>query len=214
MVRTLLFLGLIFSRAVFGISLQEDIDRSARILREFQSIPEGGIPREVLENARGIAVLSVIKGGFIFSGRIGSGLVVAKTSDGWSAPSAIGLGGAGWGLQIGGNVTDFVFVLNSQEAVEAFANRFSVALGGDISVAAGPIGRTAEANVMLPLAAIYAYSRSRGLFAGVSLQGTVIVQRREANEQFYGRPVSARELLYKEVAPPKSAAPLYQALRD
>lgn len=206
----LVFLG--FASYGEARSLQSDINKATSIIYDFSNMPETSIPDSVLSNAKGLAILSVIKGGFIFSGRIGSGLVIARTGDGWSAPSAIGLGGAGWGLQIGGQITDLVLVLNTDAAVNAFASAASVTLGGNVSIAAGPVGRDIEAGISVPLAAVYAYSRTKGLFAGVSLQGTVIVERSGVNADYYGQSVSASELLYGQIPPPKGANGLYQAL--
>src|SRR5256714_6436343 len=151
---------------------QDIVDRSAVTIREFRHMPEKGIPSRVLRHARGLAIISVVKAGFVFSGKAGEGVVVARTGHGWSGPSFIGTGGAGWGLQFGAEVTDFVFVLNNDAAVRAFSRGGNVTLGADASVAAGPVGRAAEANVAPP-AAIYSYSRSKGLFEGEALEGAV-----------------------------------------
>jgi len=210
--RRLFFLFFSFPLFLFSDGLQQDINQATAIIRQFQSIPESGIPGEILRNAKGLAIFKVLKGGFIFSGRVGRGIVIAKTPDGWSAPSAIGLGGVGYGLQIGGQITDFVIVLNTQAAVDAFSRGGNITLGGDVSIAAGPVGRSVEAGISVPLAAMYSYSRSKGLFAGVSLEGTVLVERGGVNESFYGRPVSARELLSGDVPQPKSAKGLYNQL--
>ncbi len=208
------FIGLFFTIAglINGSELQNDIDRATITLRELKSIPERGIPREIIQSAKGLAILQVVKAGFIFSGRLGSGIVLAKNRGEWSAPSAIGTGGVGWGLQIGAEVTDFVLVLNTADAVAAFASGGSVTLGGNLSVAAGPIGRSAEAGLGLPFAAVYSYSKSQGLFIGVSLEGSVLVERQGVNRQFYGRSVSPRELLSGKIPPPRSADALYRQL--
>ena len=153
----------------------------------------------------------MVKGAFVFSGKAGEGVVVARTGHGWAGPSFIGTGGAGWGLQFGAEVTDFVFVLNNDAAVRAFSRGGNVTLGADASVAAGPVGRAAEANIA-PRAAIYSYSRSKGLFAGVSLEGAVIGTRKNANERYYGRPVTAAEVLRGNVNAPAGAANLRNAL--
>ncbi len=153
-------------------------------------MPEKGIPSRILRNARGLAIISVVKAGFIISGKAGEGVVVARTEHGWSGPSFIGTGGAGWGpLSKGGNVT----------------------LGADASVAAGPVGRAAEADVT-PRAAIYTYSKTKGLFLGASLEGAVIGTRKDANERYYRRPVTAYDILHRRVAPPAGAANLRAAL--
>ncbi|MDP3980877.1 MAG: YSC84-related protein [Chlamydiota bacterium] len=193
--------------------LQKDIDKAALIIDAFNEIPEQAIPQEVLEHAQGLAIITVAKAGFILSGRVGTGLVIVKTPTGWSAPSAIGTGGGGIGFQIGAQITDFVIVLNRQEAVDAFSQGGNVTLGGNLSVSAGPVGRTAEADVT-PLAAVLTYSRSKGVFAGVSLEGTVIIEKKKTNEEFYGKALRAYEILTGVAAPPESASALYQALES
>jgi lipid-binding SYLF domain-containing protein len=191
--------------------MQDDVDQAATIIERFQAVPEKAIPQVMLKEARGLAIMTVIKAGFGISGRGGSGVVVARTMNGWSGPSAIGTGGAGFGFQIGAEVTEFVIVLNTDAALKAFSRDANVTLGGDISVAAGPIGRHAEAAIT-PVAAVYTYSRSQGLFAGISLEGTVIGTRNDANAAYYGRPVSAGEILSGKVPPPPGAKRLLQVL--
>jgi len=207
---------LAFSVVLLGASpvyadLQDDVNQAATIIERFQAVPEKAIPQAVLRDARGLAIMTVIKAGFGISGRGGKGVVVARTGNGWSGPSAIGTGGAGFGFQIGAKVTEFVMILNTDAAVQAFSRDVNVTLGGDISVAAGPIGRTASVAVT-PIAAIYTYSRSQGLFAGVSLEGTVIGTRNDANAEYYGRQVTPEEILSGKVPPPPSAARLVQVL--
>ena len=136
----------------------------------FATCRKSASPRSVLRNAKGLAIITVVKAGFIFSGKAGHGVVVARTGHGWSGPSFVGTGGAGWGLQAGVQSTDYVFVLNNNAAVRAFSRDGNVTLGVDASVAAGPVGRAAE-GAITPKAAVYAYSRNKGIFAGVSLGG-------------------------------------------
>jgi lipid-binding SYLF domain-containing protein len=190
---------------------QDIVNRSARTIREFRQMPEANIPRGVLRHSKGLAIMTVVKAGFIFSGKGGNGVVVARTGRGWSGPSFIGTGGAGWGLQIGAEATDFVFVLNTDAAVRAFSKGGNVTLGADASVAAGPVGRDAHVAVT-PRAAVYTYSRTKGLFAGASLEGAVIVTQKDNNARYYSRPVTAQEILRGRVAPPRGAAPLRAAL--
>ncbi|MFZ1219118.1 MAG: lipid-binding SYLF domain-containing protein [Chthoniobacterales bacterium] len=194
-----------------GATEQEIVNQSARILRQFRSMPERGIPRSVLRNAKGLAILTVVKVGFGISGKGGQGVVVARTGNGWSGPSFIGTGGAGWGPQIGAQITEFVFVLNTNRAVRAFSRDGNFTLGADASVAAGPVGREAAAAIT-PTAAIYTYSRSQGLFAGASLEGAVIATQKTANHRYYGRPVSSRDILSGSVPPPARAERLTSAL--
>jgi lipid-binding SYLF domain-containing protein len=212
--KTLSLILIAFSLSLISANATEQdiVDRSALTIREFRHMPERGLPPRVLRRARGLAIISVVKGAFIFSGKAGEGVVVVRNEHGWSGPSFIGTGGAGWGLQIGAQMTDFVFVLNNEAAVRAFSRGGNVTLGADASVAAGPVGRAAEANVA-PRAAIYSYSRSKGLFAGVSLEGAVIATRKGANERYYGRPVMASDVLHGRVNAPPGAGNLRAALR-
>ncbi|KAH6843112.1 hypothetical protein B0I37DRAFT_212137 [Chaetomium sp. MPI-CAGE-AT-0009] len=180
--------------------------------------PEKVIPPSVLAGAQGLAILTVIKAGFLGSARFGSGLVVARLPDGsWSAPTAIMTGGAGFGGQIGFELTDFVFILNDASAVKTFSQAGSLTLGGNVSIAAGPVGRNAEAAGAASLrsvAGIFSYSKTKGLFAGVSLEGSAIIERKEANAKLYGRPVTAKELLSGAERPPPQAAPLLSILNS
>ncbi|TDZ34001.1 SH3 domain-containing protein [Colletotrichum spinosum] len=198
--------------------------------------PDKIIPPSILANAKvnqiptppfrsptklslaGLAILTVLKAGFLGSGRFGSGLVVSRLPDGsWSAPSAIGTAGAGFGGQIGFELTDFVFILNDASAVKTFAQAGSLTLGGNVSIAAGPVGRNAEAAGAASLksvAGIFSYSKTKGLFAGVSLEGSVIIERRDANEKLYGTRYTAAQILTGSVRSPPQAAPLMNILNS
>ncbi|KAL2146730.1 hypothetical protein VTI28DRAFT_2565 [Corynascus sepedonium] len=204
-------------------SMGSECKKCAKILTSFidprQAFgPEKVIPPSVLAGAKGLAILTVLKAGFLGSARFGSGLVVARLPDGsWSAPSAIATGGAGFGGQIGFELTDFVFILNDASAVKTFSQAGSLTLGGNVSIAAGPVGRNAEAAGAASLrsvAGIFSYSKTKGLFAGVSLEGSAIIERKDANAKLYGRPVSARELLTGAERPPPQAAPLLSILNS
>jgi len=190
---------------------QDTVNRCATIIREFQQMPEKAIPRDVLRHAKGLAIMSVVKAGFIFSAKGGQGVVIARTLHGWSGPSFIATGGGGWGLQAGAQVTDFVIVLNNEAALQAFSRGGNVTIGADVSAAAGPVGRTVSGAVT-PTAAVYTYSRSKGLFAGVSLEGAVIGTQRQSNFHYYGRPVRADSILSGIIKPPPGAAALRRAL--
>ncbi|KAI0771202.1 DUF500-domain-containing protein [Trametes elegans] len=205
---------------VQGFSLPGEAEKAAKILASFLADPEhpesalNSIPKAVLQRARGLAIFSVVKAGFVFSGKAGSGLVIARLPDGsWSAPSCIATGGVGWGLQIGADITDFVIVLNSEEAVRAFAMGGNVTIGGNISAAAGPIGTggAVQASLAHP-APMFSYSKSKGLFAGLSLEGTVLLERKDANRDFYGSVVPARDILSGRVPPPEVASKLYEVI--
>ncbi|KAL1741739.1 hypothetical protein HDZ31DRAFT_44753 [Schizophyllum fasciatum] len=205
---------------VQGFSLPGEAEKAAKILDSFLADPErpesalNAIPKAVLQNARGLAIFQVIKAGFVFSGKAGSGLVIARLPDGsWSAPSCIATGGLGWGLQIGADITDFVIVLNSEDAVRAFSMGGNVTIGGNISAAAGPIGTggSVQASLAHP-APMFSYSKSKGLFAGLSLEGTALIERKDANRDFYGSPVPARDILGGRVPPPEVASRLYEII--
>ena len=154
--------------------------------------------------------------GFIFTGRMGTGLVVARLPDGrWSAPSAIGTAGVGWGPQIGGEIIDFVIILNTQRAVESFCASGQVNLGAELGISAGPVGRVTgvlEANATMDVVPCYSYSHSKGLYAGISLEGSVILSRPDINHSFYGKAVPVPNLLRGVEPPPIAAAPLYNAI--
>ncbi|KAL8637606.1 MAG: hypothetical protein Q9228_005136 [Teloschistes exilis] len=180
--------------------------------------PDKVIPPNVLANAKGLAVLTVFKAGFLGTARFGSGIVVARLEDGtWSAPSALATGGGGFGGQIGFELTDFVFILNNAAAVRTFSQQGSLTLGGNVSIAAGPVGRNAEAAGAASLkgvAGVFAYSKTKGLFAGVSLEGSVLIERRDANEKLYNSRITAKQLLAGGVRPPPSAEPLMRVLNS
>jgi lipid-binding SYLF domain-containing protein len=181
------------------------------IIERFEEIPETAIPPRVMRDAKGVAILTVTKAGFVLSGRGGTGVVIARTETGWSGPSAIGTGGIGVGFQAGIQVTESVIILNTQEAVKAFSQGGNVTLGANLSVAVGPVGRSAEASVA-PQAAIYTYSRNQGIFAGVSLEGTVIATRYQANEEYYEKPIYPSDILAGNVKPPAGAQKLLDVL--
>jgi SH3 domain-containing YSC84-like protein 1 len=196
----------------FAASMQETVGDCAEIVQDFSQIAERSIPPSVLRSAKGIAILRVLKAGFFVSGRIGEGVVIAKLpGGGWSGPSAVGTGGAGFGFQVGGQVTEFIIILNTRVAVEAFARGGNLELGGALSVAAGPVGRAAEAGI-LPVAAVYTYSRSQGLFAGASLEGTILLAQSDKNARYYGGSLTPEEILSGRVAPPPSARQLVATL--
>jgi lipid-binding SYLF domain-containing protein len=211
LVLVLVLASILFLTTAGAATEQEVVNQSAAILRAFRSIPERGIPARVLRRARGLAILTVAKVGFGVSGKGGQGVVVARTGRGWSGPSFLGTGGAGWGLQIGAQITDFVFVLNSNAAVRSFALNSNLTFGADASVAAGPVGRDVHAGVT-PEAAIYAYSRSKGLFAGASIEGAVIATQKTANARYYQRAVRAYDILTGRVDAPAGANVLRAAL--
>lgn len=202
-------------------SLSKECTKAAKIFRSFVDSGNNGldgvIPRSVLQNAKGFAIFTIFKAGFLFSARAGSGIVIAKLNDGsWSAPSAIGTAGVGVGGQAGAEMTDFLVVLNTRAAIRSFMAAGSLTLGGNMSIALGPLGRNGEASGSLStsgkMAAMYSYSKTRGLFGGISIEGSVIVERQDANSQAYRSPVTAKLLLGGAVEPPSWAMPLIRTL--
>ncbi|KAF9902618.1 hypothetical protein EC991_004751 [Linnemannia zychae] len=197
----------------------EDLKKAAHLLTGFVDKEENEagfdniIPPEILRKARGLAIYTVVKAGFIVSARGGSGVVVVRNQDNqWSAPSFIATGGVGFGALAGADITDIILVLMTDEAVETtFVQGGSVTLGGGLSVSAGPVGVGGEVGVSantqtqaVNTTSIYSYTKSKGLFAGVSFEGTVLLERKEANAAFYGRAISAAEILRTMPQPPEA----------
>lgn len=180
---------------------------SVVVLDEVMRMPDQAIPNRLLRDAKAIAIIpNVVKAGFVIGGRAGKGVVMVRTSDGtWSNPSFIKLAGASLGFQAGVQSTDVVLVFRSQRGVATIVNgKFT--LGADASVAAGPVGRTAAASTDGDLEAeIYSYSRARGLFAGVALDGAVISIDNRANQSVYGRNTTARAIIEGRVGRPDDA---------
>uniref|UniRef100_A0A3Q1HQ25 SH3 domain-containing YSC84-like protein 1 n=1 Tax=Acanthochromis polyacanthus TaxID=80966 RepID=A0A3Q1HQ25_9TELE len=200
-------------------NLKSEAKKAAKILREFTEIsnrngPDKLIPAHVIAKAEGLAIISVIKAGFMITARGGSGIVIARLPDRrWSAPSAIGIAGLGGGFEIGVEVSDLVIILNQRRAIEAFTKGGNLTLGGNCTVAVGPMGRNVEADVALrSTAAVFTYCRSRGLFAGISLEGSYLIERKETNRKFYGLDIRASAILNGDVEPPSECYDLYHIL--
>ncbi|XP_057506971.1 uncharacterized protein LOC130790097 [Actinidia eriantha] len=206
-----------------GLSMEYEIYKSSNTLRSYCQVarlnPERSIPTAVLKGAKGLAILTVAKAGVLVAYKIGSGLVVARRSDGsWSAPSAVVSVGLGWGAQIGGELMDFIIVLHDSKAVKTFCSRMHFSLGAGCSAAAGPVGRVLEADLRAGdrgSGMCYTYSCSKGAFVGVSLEGNIVATRMDTNLHFYGDPyLTTSDILLGTVDRPKAAEPLYAALRD
>lgn len=168
--------------------------KAAKAFNDIMSAPDKGIPRDLLARAEAVAVFpDVIKAGFIIGGRGGRGVISRRVKGGWSAPAFFNLGGASVGLQIGASSTDFVLLFMNEEAIKGLLED-KLEIGGEGSIAAGPVGRTAAASTNPTLdAGILSYSRSKGLFAGLELKGTVINPDNDDNEAVYG--MKARDIL-------------------
>jgi len=168
------------------------------VFDEIMAADDKSIPESILGDAQGIAIFpSTIKGGFIVGGLRGRGVLSVRTPDGWSSPAFLTLTGGSIGLQIGGQAVDVILVIHDRRGLEQLVqNQFK--LGADASVAAGPVGRDAQAATDLQLRAqILSYSRARGLFAGVTVNGSTIRVDRDAHQRFYGKPLESRQILFE-----------------
>jgi len=177
-----------------------ETEKGATILSQFVDLGDGSlknvIPKEVIHKAKGLVMFSIAKAGLFWSLRGGSGIVVARTQKGWSAPSGIKVLGIGFGTQFGADITNCVIVLNTDEALNAFTRGDNITLGGNLSVSAGPVGLGTEVSSSIyDRAAMYSYANSKGFFAGVSLEGTIIMERKADNQHFYMREVTAKDIL-------------------
>ena len=183
------------------------VTEAARVLEEILSAPDKGVPEAIIEKAQAVVVIpSTVKGALLIGAQRGKGVMSVKSASGWSAPAFVTLTGGSIGLQIGGQATDIVLVVVNERGIDNLAqNTFKI--GGDASVAAGPVGREAAASTDYKLQAqILSYSRSRGLFAGVSLAGSTIRADRDANEKIYGVGYSTRNIVVERKVEPTAAA--------
>jgi lipid-binding SYLF domain-containing protein len=191
------------------------IDESANVFREIMSAPDKGVPHEILEKAQCIGIVPNLKrAGFIVGAKYGKGVLVCRTDHGWSAPSIVRIEGGSVGFQIGAGETDLVFVVQNRTG-ESHLMEDKFTLGGDASAMAGPVGRTAEAETDAMMhAEILSYSRSRGLFAGISLEGATMRPDRDDIAALYGANVTVHDVLEGKVSRPPEAKPLYGALNS
>jgi lipid-binding SYLF domain-containing protein len=182
------------------------VQAAADVLDDIQAAPDKGIPQEVLGSAECVAVVpSLLKGGFIVGAKYGRGLASCRTPKGWSAPAFFVVTGGSFGFQIGGQAVDLVMLIMNKDGMKHLLSS-EFALGADASVAAGPVGRHAEGNTDWKMRAeVLTYSRARGLFAGVSLNGAVIKQDKDTTREFYGRMVPFRTALRGGIDPPGGA---------
>jgi lipid-binding SYLF domain-containing protein len=210
---TIVFMVLAFTVTAFAKEPQ--FEKATNVLNEIMGTPDRGIPHDLLDKAVCVGIVpSELKGAFVFGGTYGRGVLVCRRhGDGlWGAPSKFTMGGGSFGFQIGGEATDVVFLVMNNAGARKFVQD-DVKLGVDASVTAGPVGRTAEAATDAQLhAEILSYSRTRGLFAGVSLAGAVVKQDRGQNRRLYGRDISAKKILFDSVRVPPQAEALHAAL--
>ena len=210
--------GLVGSYA-WAASAREDsvarLQSSVDVLQAIMAAPDKGIPEEVLSNAKCILVVpDLIKGGFIFGGKHGRGVASCRTSAGWSAPAFVSVGGGSWGLQIGVEGVDLVMlVMNDQGFQHLLSSKFQ--LTGEGSAAAGPVGRHASAGTDWKMnTQVLTYSRSKGAFAGLTLEGAVVRQDDDSTRAIYGKNMKFRNILSGKVSTPKSADAFMKAVSD
>ncbi|CEP16617.1 hypothetical protein [Parasitella parasitica] len=203
--------------------LQRDTQRAVQILQLFTDPSKGRdvkmlIPPNVLRDAHGIVFIRLYRIGFMLSAKSGTGIIIARLPDGsWSAPSGVSMSSIGFGHQAGGEVIDSIIVMNYRAAVKAFFDGGGqLQLGVGASLAAGPYGRAADVSASASgtshIAATYAYSASKGLYMGYSFEGSKISERINTNQAYYGRPITAREILTGAVPPTQDAAKIYDML--
>jgi SH3 domain-containing YSC84-like protein 1 len=196
---------------------QDSVDRlqnSGNVLQEVMAAPDKGIPEEVLDGAKCIVIVPhLIKAGFIVGGKHGRGVATCRTANGWSAPAFVSVGGGSWGLQIGVEGVDLVMlIMNDRGLQHLLSSKFE--LSGEGSAAAGPVGRHASAGTDWKLnTEVLSYSRSKGAFAGITLEGAVVEQDDDSTRAIYGRKVSFHTVLTGAVRPPVSTAHFMAAIR-
>jgi lipid-binding SYLF domain-containing protein len=209
----------IFGTYAWAGSAREDsvarLQSSVDVIHAIMATPDKGIPEEVLHDAKCIVVVpNLIKGGFVFGGKHGRGVASCRTAEGWSAPAFVSVGGGSAGLQIGLEGVDLVMlVMNDKGLQQLLSSKFE--LTGEGSVAAGPVGRHASAGTDWKMTTeVLSYSRSKGVFAGLTLEGAVVEQDNDSTRAIYGKHLEFRNILSGKVSTPKSAEPFMKAVAE
>ena len=211
-------LGLLVTLNAVASDREDDVKRTqkaAQVFKEIMDTPDRGIPQELLETVKCIAIIpGDVKFAFIFGGNYGRGLATCRTGHGWSAPMFVAIEGGSVGYQIGGSSTDLVMLFMNDHALQSLlSDKFKI--GADASVAAGPVGRHAAADTDAKMKAeILSYSRAKGVFAGVSLDGAVVQADKSGDEAMYGEHVDRHEILNGKVPVPESARPLLHEIGE
>lgn len=187
------------------LSMQGMIDNAIRVCSYLLDPKSPGVPRRLLEVCSGVALVSTVQAGFFVSGSGGSGIVLRRdeTTGKWSPPSAIGTGGVGFGLVFGAEIKDIIMVLIDESAVRALSGEVQVKLGGQLAIAAGPLGREAEGAFSVSnkgAGVTLTYSIAKGLFAGVNMEGALVGARTAENKKYYNSDASPQDILFKEGA--------------
>jgi lipid-binding SYLF domain-containing protein len=205
-------------RLCWAGSAREDatdrLENSTNVVHAIMSAPDNGIPEEVLEHATCVAVVPhLVKAGFIFGGKGGKGVATCRTANGWSAPAFITISGGSWSLQIGVEAVDLVIIIQNEKGMQKLLSS-NFQLGADASAAAGPVGRHASAGTDWKLdTEVLTYSRAKGAFAGLTLEGASIRQDDDSRRAIYGSKVTTRALLLGKVAAPSVAKPFLAEIR-
>jgi lipid-binding SYLF domain-containing protein len=191
----------------------ERLDNATSVMHEIMGMPDKGIPEEVLEHAKCVSVIPhMVKGGLIFGAKGGKGVATCRTATGWSAPAFITISGGSWGLQIGVEAVDVVLIIQNEKGMQRLLES-NFQIGGDASAAAGPVGRHAEAGTDWKMdTEILTYSRAKGAFAGLTLEGASLRQDTDSRHAMYGD-VTTRALLLGEVPVPAAARPFLAEIR-
>ena len=211
-------IGLVGTFAWAGSNREDTVDRmqkSVDVLRSIMLTPDKGIPEEVLNGAKCVVIVpDLIKGGFVFGGKHGRGVATCRTPEGWSAPAFVSVGGGSWGLQIGIEDVDLVMlVMNDRGLQHLLSSKFE--LTGEGSVAAGPVGRHTSAGTDILLnTEVLTYSRSKGVFAGLTLEGAVVEQDNDSTRAIYGKHMMFRNILSGHAATPESAHAFVKAVSE
>jgi SH3 domain-containing YSC84-like protein 1 len=196
-----------------GTKAADRVQAAAEVLNEIQSAPDQGMPENVLASAECVAVVpTMLNGGFIVGARYGRGVASCRHPKGWSAPAFFSVEGGSFGLQVGAQAVDLVMLIMNDDGMRRLlSSKFK--LGADASVAAGPVGREAEAGTDWKLRAqVLSYSRARGVFAGVALDGAVVRQDKDSTREFYGHMVTTRASLGGAIPAPAAAYPFLETL--
>jgi SH3 domain-containing YSC84-like protein 1 len=210
-------LGLVFSPQARADNLKEDaeviVDKARLVIEELRTAPDSGAAYDLIRQSAGVAIIpEMFKGGFVVGGSYGKGVVVARKDGKWGGPSFVYIGAGSVGLQIGVQITDLILVVIGQNTMDSFL-RSNFKLGADAAIAAGPVGAQATAATDLFLkGGIYSYSRAKGLFAGVSLEGAGLGTEFDLNRAYYQTTSNPKDILYGQVETPESAKQLFEAL--
>ncbi len=210
-------LGLASSAQALADNLKEDaeiiVNKARLVMEEVKRAPDSGMAYDLVRQSAGVAIIpDMFKGGFIVGGSYGKGVVVARKDGKWSGPSFVYIGAGSVGFQIGAQITDLILVVIGQNTMESFL-RTNFKLGGDAAIAIGPVGAQATAATEILLkGGIYSYSRAKGLFAGVSLEGAGLGTEHDLNRAYYQTTSNPKDILYGQVETPESGKKLFQAL--